>query len=239
MKRFRSASVFSLLVIGLAAAAGAGDLVVDGSITTTGGWYEFADGSTQSSAAYARWAQVAIVDSQGRGDFTSPVTAMAALATWCGTPDETNPCLVKVLPGFYNIGSSSLVMQPYVDIEGSGRNVTYIRAASSDAAVKVATYSGLRWLTVRNDGDGGFPQGIYVGGASQKTRVCYCNFGPILVFQGPKTGPVVVQVRKPTVEVDIRHNIIKVVCTGSHHLSQRIANFTWLTGHSSDKVTAA
>jgi hypothetical protein len=171
MKICRWTTVFSLMVIGCAAAALGGDLVVDGVVATTGGWYEFADGSIQSSAAYPRWAQVAIVDIQGRGDYTDPVTAMAALATWCGTPSESNPCLLKILPGYYDIGSSSLVMQPYVDIEGSGRNVTYIRAASSDAAVIVATYSGLRWLTVRNDGDGGFPQGIYIGGASRKTRV--------------------------------------------------------------------
>jgi hypothetical protein len=171
MKHSRWTAVFGSIVIGCAAAALGGDLVVDGAVATTGGWYGFADGSTQSSAAYPRWSPVAIVDIQGRGDYTDPVTAMVALATWCGTPSESNPCLVKILPGYYDIGTSSLVMQPFVDIEGSGRNVTYIRAASSDAVVYGADASGLRSLTVTNHGDGGSPKGVSISDALRHPRI--------------------------------------------------------------------
>jgi hypothetical protein len=156
----RLPKIFVFLVIGCAPAATAGDLVVDGRVATTGGWYEFADGSTQNSAAYPRWSQVAIVDAQGRGDYTGPVAAMADRATWCPSPDASNPCLLKILPGWYDIGSATVTMQPFIDIEGSGRDVTFIRSASSVATVYGADAAELRSLTVRNDGDGGFPVGI-------------------------------------------------------------------------------
>jgi hypothetical protein len=171
MMRFRSANILLFLVIGFASAAIAGDLVVDGAITTTGGWFGFADGSIQNSAAYARWEQVAVVDIQGRGDYMNPVTAMAALPTWCGTPSASNPCLVKILPGRYDIGTSSLAMQPHVDIEGSGRDATFIRAASSAATVYGANNAELRSLTVINDGDGGSPKGIEINDALQRPLI--------------------------------------------------------------------
>jgi hypothetical protein len=167
----RWTTVLFFVVIGFAVTAASGDLVVDGAVATTGGWYGFADGSTQSSAAYPRWAQVAVVDIMGRGDYSDPVAAMGALTTWCGTPSESNPCLVKVLPGHYDIGSSTVIMQPYVAIEGSGRNVTYLRSASGNAVVNVPDNAELRALTVVNDGDGGYPRGISIGGDVQPPRV--------------------------------------------------------------------
>ena len=171
MKICRWTTVFSLMVIGCAAAALAGDLVVDGVVATTGGWYEFADGSIQSSAAYPRWKQVAIVDGHGRGDYTDPLGALSSLAAWCGTPSQSNPCLVKILPGYYDIGSITLWTLPYLDIEGSGRDVTFIGSASSFAVIIVANHSELRSLTVINEGDGGSPKGISIEGARLGPRV--------------------------------------------------------------------
>ena len=163
--------VSTITAIGCATAALAGDLVVDGAVATTGGWYGFADGSTQSSAAYPRWQQVAIVDWAGRGDFTDPVAAMDALSSWCGTPTLSNPCLVKVLPGWYDIGTASVAMQSYVDIEGSGRDVTFVQAASGAAVIYGADNAELRSLTVINYGDGGSPQGIAIESAINFPRI--------------------------------------------------------------------
>ncbi len=171
MKHVTRAHVSMVMAIGCATAALAGDLVVDGAVATTGGWYEFADGSTQNSAAYPRWQQIAIVDWAGRGDFTDPVAAMDALSSWCGTPTLSNPCLVKILPGWYDIGTASVAMQSYVDIEGSGRNVTFIRAASGAAVVYGASNAELRSLTVINYGDGGYPQGIAIESAVNFPRM--------------------------------------------------------------------
>jgi hypothetical protein len=207
------------MVIACSASATAGDLVVDGTVATTGGWYEFADGSYQTSAAYPRWAQVAIVDIQGRGGYTDPVTAMAALPTWCGTPSESNPCLVKILPGYYDIGTSMLVMQPYVDVEGSGRNVTYIRATSSAAVVSVADLSELRSLTVINHGDGGSPQGISINGSQQGPHITDVD----VVVEGANTDNIGVYIVDSMPMID---SMGVVVNGGDTALGINIANST-------------
>lgn len=102
-----------------------------------------------------KYGKTAVVARRG-GDFENPLPAMTeALADWCGTPSATNPCLLKIMPGVYNIGTSSLVMQPYVDIEGSGESVTKISGTiDSDVAgiVVGASHAEIRYLTVENTG---------------------------------------------------------------------------------------
>jgi hypothetical protein len=61
------------------------------------------------------YSKVAIVAQSG-GDYTDPLTAMTDIAAWCGTPSATNPCLVRIMPGIYDLGNNGLEMQPYVDI---------------------------------------------------------------------------------------------------------------------------
>ena len=59
----------------------------------------------------------------------SPTTAGTALLnTLNGIADNsaTNPYLIKVGPGIYDLGTGSLQMKEYVDIEGSGEKVTTI-----------------------------------------------------------------------------------------------------------------
>jgi len=91
--------------------------------------------------------------------FSSPVTAMEQLATWCGTPAADNPCLVKILPGVYDLAGATLTMQPYVDVEGSGETTTVITSAfgSSTPAgvVNGADNAEIRLLTVENTGTTG------------------------------------------------------------------------------------
>jgi hypothetical protein len=107
-----------------------------------------------------KYGKAAVVAKSG-GDYTAPVAAMADITTWCGTPSATNPCLLKIMPGVYDIGANSLQMQPYVDIEGSGENVTVISAAVTDtnwppniAAVIGANNAELRFITINNYGSG-------------------------------------------------------------------------------------
>jgi hypothetical protein len=84
-------------------------------------------------AAIAFYGNVAVVAPSG-GDYTNPATAMGAYNLWCGAPSATNPCLLKIMPGVYDIGTSPVAMQPYIDIEGSGQNVTVITGTvSSDS----------------------------------------------------------------------------------------------------------
>jgi hypothetical protein len=86
--------------------------------------------------------------------FNNPVTAMNRVAFWCGTPSATNPCLIKILPGIYNLGEGSLTMKPYVDIEGSGEDTTIITSAFGNSSlagvVNGASNAEIRLLTVRN-----------------------------------------------------------------------------------------
>jgi hypothetical protein len=101
--------------------------------------------------------RVAIVAPEG-GNYTSPVDAMNDLSSWCGTASQTNTCLLKIMPGTYNVGTSSVQMQPFVDIEGSGEYVTKITGSKSsigycDAEVAVvygATAAEIRFLAVEN-----------------------------------------------------------------------------------------
>jgi len=90
-----------------------------------------------------KYGKVAVVAQTG-GDYTNPVTAMNNIAAWCGTPSTSNPCLLKVMPGIYDIGTNALVMNDYVDFEGSGENSTIIVGN-----VRVASHMEMRSLTVK------------------------------------------------------------------------------------------
>lgn len=72
------------------------------------------------------YGHVATVAKSG-GNYTDPVAAMNDLAAWCGSPSAVNTCLLKIMPGVYNLGSSGIFsMQQYVDVEGGGETATTI-----------------------------------------------------------------------------------------------------------------
>jgi len=102
------------------------------------------------------------------GDYTDPLTAMNDVSTWCGTPSATNPCLLKIMPAVYDIGTNSLQMQSYVDIEGSGENTTKIKG--NVFGLSGVVYGGnnaeIRFLTVENTGGGDFAIAIYNNSSS-------------------------------------------------------------------------
>lgn len=47
----------------------------------------------------------------------------------------TNPYLVKVMPGIYDLGTGSIQMKEYVDVEGSGPENTVITSANSNSVI--------------------------------------------------------------------------------------------------------
>ena len=72
---------------------------------------------------------------------------------------STNPYLLKIEPGIYDLFEDSLVMKPYVDVEGSGEGVTIIRANGHEnltATVVGASQVEIRLLTIEADG---YPNG--------------------------------------------------------------------------------
>jgi hypothetical protein len=80
----------------------------------------------QATAPYQR---TTIVFSGGTpaANGTALLNAVAAITT----ASSTNPWLIKVEPGIYDLGTSELQMKTFVDIEGSGRNATFIQKTAS------------------------------------------------------------------------------------------------------------
>ena len=77
---------------------------------------------------------------------------------------STNPYLIKIEPGIYALGTKTLVMKSYVDIEGSGEDITRITASGNDTltigTVRGANNVELRFLTVENTGGYYYAKGI-------------------------------------------------------------------------------
>ena len=87
------------------------------------------------------------------------------------TADVNNPYLIKLGPGIYDIGTSSLQMKQYVDMEGSGENTTIITGhidSYTSGVVQGASNAEIRFLTVRNTGGGSYAIAIYNTSASPK-----------------------------------------------------------------------
>lgn len=74
------------------------------------------------------YANVIVVAKSG-GDFTSPVDAMASITD----ASETNPYLIKIMPGTYNI--DILNGKNYVAIQGSGTQVTTLVGSNGSFGV--------------------------------------------------------------------------------------------------------
>lgn len=69
-----------------------------------------------------RLANEIIVSTDGRGDFASPIDAMASITG----ASATNPFVVRLMPGVYDLGGNALFIKPYVELVGSGERVTKI-----------------------------------------------------------------------------------------------------------------
>ena len=98
-----------------------------------------------------------IVVSPTVGDATASGTTLVNALNGISGNSAANPYLLKIEPGVYNIGAGALTMKTYVDIEGSGENVTLINATrgsgsitSAAAMVIGAANAELRNLTISN-----------------------------------------------------------------------------------------
>jgi hypothetical protein len=115
--------------------------------TVNGG--QLANGAVQPRHI-AMYSNTAFVAPAG-GDYTNPAVAMGDYAAWCGTPSESNRCLLRILPGVYDIGDSYVRMESYIDIHGSGIGTTKV-VGSGWYVVYGSSVSNaeLRALTVKN-----------------------------------------------------------------------------------------
>ncbi|MEM9558364.1 MAG: hypothetical protein AAGC60_29190 [Acidobacteriota bacterium] len=87
---------------------------------------------------------------------TALLTAVNDALAAVPPPSSTNPWLIKVEPGIFDLGSQTLQLQSWIDIEGSGRNATFIRSAGTPFGARPSTVnvapgvdSELRNLTVQ------------------------------------------------------------------------------------------
>lgn len=104
------------------------------------------------AAAWTPPAAVRIVqkDTTSTRVFTSIQSAVSSC-------DGVTPCLVKVMPGTYDLGAATLLLKPYVTVEGSGPENTVITSANTtiasncdNAVVMMADHSVLRQIKVVN-----------------------------------------------------------------------------------------
>jgi len=86
---------------------------------------------------------------------------------------SNNRYLIIIEPGVYDIGTETFAMKPYVDVQGSGENVTKITGSVSNIppATKVGVVEGadnaeLRFVTVENTGTSTVVVAIRNSGAS-------------------------------------------------------------------------
>ena len=120
------------------------------------------------TAYQAKYKRTVVVSPVG----TATENGTALLNALAGITDAsaTNPYLLKIEPGIYDVGSTAVQMKQYVDIEGSGELSTRIEGlGSSDSAtgtVKGANNAELRFLTVENTGGDTYATAIYNYSAS-------------------------------------------------------------------------
>ncbi len=123
-----------------------------------------------------------VVVSPVPGDSLASGQALLAAVSAIPGPTSADPWLVKVEPGIYDLGESSLLLREWVDVEGS-RN-TVIRGHGRDdiygGTVVGANDSELREVTVETDGMGLVPAvvGVFlpnVGTRLHRVRVVSRN----------------------------------------------------------------
>lgn len=112
---------------------------------------------TRQTGWYARTVIVSPLGSASENG-TQLLDKMAGITT----AGNSNPFLVRLEPGIYDIGANTLSVKPYVHLEGSGMDITTIKGnpvssfqGSPNGVVACDDYTELRWLTVENYGGTG------------------------------------------------------------------------------------
>jgi hypothetical protein len=130
--------------------------------------------------SYAKYVVVAL----SGGDYADPIAAVANIDSgdaWCGTPSASNRCLIRIMPGVYDLGAAVfpgvLAMRSFVDMEGSGQNVTTLTATGTDSAagnpatVSTATDAELRNLSVESTGGSFYANAITGSGTLRVSQL--------------------------------------------------------------------
>jgi hypothetical protein len=111
-------------------------------------------------------ARVVWVADDGTGDYLLLSEALAAITATAATP-----YVIKIAPGIYT-ETTPVKLKDYVDVEGSGQDITTINCACSSASLDasaavmsaVAITAEIRHLTINNTGGGNISFGVYTFG---------------------------------------------------------------------------
>jgi hypothetical protein len=108
------------------------------------------DTGAQGPAGEVTYTRTVLVSPHG----TPAQNGTALLAALNGITDANadKPALLKIEPGVYDLGTATLQMKPYIDIEGSGEGVTRLlgarRADMNAGAINGADNAELRLLSI-------------------------------------------------------------------------------------------
>jgi len=89
----------------------------------------------------------------------------------------SKPYLIKLDAGIFDVADSRLTMSPYLDLQGSGENATFIKGdlndntAIDDALITAAGNSSLSDFTVENTGGGTYSIAIFSSGSSNTAKI--------------------------------------------------------------------
>ena len=131
-----------------------------------------------------------VVSPSGVGAAGDGALLAAAVAGISGA-DATNPYLVSLEPGVYDLGSTPLHLPAYVDLQGSGQDVTTI---SGEGQLALATAAGteVRGLTVSDANATGAAEAIdAAGGLRDVTAVASGTSAATAVLAASPTMPIV------------------------------------------------
>lgn len=92
-----------------------------------------------------------IVVSPVPGDASASGASLLKAVNGITGSTKANEYLVKLEPGYYDIGSNTLNVPGYVDIEGSGKNITTIEGSSDQGIISLSVFNEFRHLKVYSD----------------------------------------------------------------------------------------
>ncbi|HEX2915877.1 MAG TPA: hypothetical protein VH186_34265 [Chloroflexia bacterium] len=110
---------------------------------------------------------------------TALLTAMTTISN--STPSASNPWLLKLEPGNYDLNGNSLTLLPFVDLEGSGEDVTFISSSISSGfpptqgTLTMAANSTARLLQVANSNNGFRKAAVVIPATATNVQLSHIN----------------------------------------------------------------